>query len=52
MPQMAPISWLFLFIMFSVSLIMFCSINYFISTPNTPSSSDENISKNSLNWKW
>nr|YP_009349860.1 ATP synthase F0 subunit 8 [Diestrammena asynamora]AQM39996.1 ATP synthase F0 subunit 8 [Diestrammena asynamora] len=52
MPQMAPISWLLLFIMFSMSLIMFCSMNYFISMPSTPLSSNEDISKNSLDWKW
>nr|YP_010554571.1 ATP synthase F0 subunit 8 [Tachycines shuangcha]UYO78929.1 ATP synthase F0 subunit 8 [Tachycines shuangcha] len=52
MPQMAPISWLILFLMFSLSLIMFCSMNYFISTPLIPSSMKKSIDKNSLNWKW
>nr|YP_010161937.1 ATP synthase F0 subunit 8 [Tachycines zorzini]QRI61339.1 ATP synthase F0 subunit 8 [Tachycines zorzini] len=52
MPQMAPISWLVLFIMFSMSLIMFCSMNYFIMSLPTPSSSKSNIIKKSMNWKW
>nr|QWQ55641.1 ATP synthase F0 subunit 8 [Diestrammena sp.] len=52
MPQMAPISWLLLFIMFSLSLIMFCSMNYFITMYSTPSQKKSAISKKSMNWKW
>nr|YP_010519754.1 ATP synthase F0 subunit 8 [Rhaphidophora quadrispina]UXP34377.1 ATP synthase F0 subunit 8 [Rhaphidophora quadrispina] len=52
MPQMAPISWLFLFSLFSLTLILFCITNYFINIPNTPKSTQKNILLNSLNWKW
>nr|YP_009176795.1 ATP synthase F0 subunit 8 [Portunus sanguinolentus]ALJ10994.1 ATP synthase F0 subunit 8 [Portunus sanguinolentus]ALK60817.1 ATP synthase F0 subunit 8 [Portunus sanguinolentus] len=52
MPQMAPLLWLYLYMFFLISLILFLVINYFIkpfeyidssviSTPATPQ----------LNWK-
>uniref|UniRef100_A0AAU7YTI8 ATP synthase complex subunit 8 n=1 Tax=Rhaphidophora duxiu TaxID=3229864 RepID=A0AAU7YTI8_9ORTH len=52
MPQMAPISWLILFTIFSLTLMMFCISNYFIITPNTPESKEKSIMSHSLNWKW
>nr|YP_009687558.1 ATP synthase F0 subunit 8 [Limonia phragmitidis]QDX14940.1 ATP synthase F0 subunit 8 [Limonia phragmitidis] len=54
MPQMAPISWLSLFLIFSITLMIFCTLNYFSFTPNTPKKSNSNnlINTNSLNWKW
>nr|YP_009826129.1 ATP synthase F0 subunit 8 [Shoveliteratura triangula]QIV68420.1 ATP synthase F0 subunit 8 [Shoveliteratura triangula] len=53
MPQMAPMSWLFLFSFFSITLILFTIINYFF-TIYQPISLKEEIStpKISLNWKW
>nr|YP_002261394.1 ATP synthase F0 subunit 8 [Troglophilus neglectus]ACG59338.1 ATP synthase F0 subunit 8 [Troglophilus neglectus] len=51
MPQMAPLSWFILFMIFSATLIMFCMMNYFISS-STPKSSKHSILINSLNWKW
>nr|UJG45491.1 ATP synthase F0 subunit 8 [Sylvicola punctatus] len=57
MPQMAPISWLSLFIIFSITFMIFNVLNYFSFLPPTPKSMDsdnKNISKtnNSLTWKW
>nr|YP_010953302.1 ATP synthase F0 subunit 8 [Deleatidium vernale]WMQ76567.1 ATP synthase F0 subunit 8 [Deleatidium vernale] len=53
MPQMAPLSWLTLFIMFSSTLILFNVLNYFSFLPTSPSSSaHSSISTTPLNWKW
>nr|YP_010121893.1 ATP synthase F0 subunit 8 [Necrodes littoralis]QRF92669.1 ATP synthase F0 subunit 8 [Necrodes littoralis] len=51
MPQMAPMNWLILFIMFMMIFLMFNSMNYFsFKYPTKKSSSDKNLFK--LNWKW
>nr|YP_010701694.1 ATP synthase F0 subunit 8 [Dasysyrphus albostriatus]WCJ53255.1 ATP synthase F0 subunit 8 [Dasysyrphus albostriatus] len=53
MPQMAPISWLFLFMFFSMIFILFNMMNYFIYFPLTSSSKKLNkINTTSMNWKW
>nr|ATN40440.1 ATP synthase F0 subunit 8 [Xizicus howardi] len=54
MPQMAPMSWLFLFSMFSIALILFTIINYFFTIYQPLSSSQEvsPLANISLNWKW
>uniref|UniRef100_UPI00315D759F ATP synthase F0 subunit 8 n=1 Tax=Paraclius curvispinus TaxID=3133235 RepID=UPI00315D759F len=53
MPQMAPLSWLSLYLVFSITLILFCIMNYYIFMPQVPSkSSSKKMVKNSLNWKW
>nr|YP_009349769.1 ATP synthase F0 subunit 8 [Pseudokuzicus pieli]AQM39814.1 ATP synthase F0 subunit 8 [Pseudokuzicus pieli] len=54
MPQMAPMSWLFLFSMFSIALILFTIINYFflIYQPISSYKEQKNLSQISLNWKW
>nr|YP_009171490.1 ATP synthase F0 subunit 8 [Cyphoderris monstrosa]AJW76320.1 ATP synthase F0 subunit 8 [Cyphoderris monstrosa] len=52
MPQMAPISWLTLFIIFSTTLILFSLSNYFLISPQSPKSLHLKIQSNSLNWKW
>nr|YP_010249765.1 ATP synthase F0 subunit 8 [Prodiamesa olivacea]QTT60896.1 ATP synthase F0 subunit 8 [Prodiamesa olivacea] len=54
MPQMAPISWLILFLIFTVTLVLFNILNYYCNLPKTVSSSEEksNINNNSMNWKW
>nr|QGA73993.1 ATP synthase F0 subunit 8 [Cryptocephalus flavolimbatus] len=51
MPQMAPINWLTLFILFSIYMLMFSSMNYFffIKTPVKIYSSGK---KKSTNWLW
>nr|YP_010999271.1 ATP synthase F0 subunit 8 [Synorthocladius bifidus]WPM93117.1 ATP synthase F0 subunit 8 [Synorthocladius bifidus] len=56
MPQMAPISWLILFIIFSMAFLSFNVLNYFCYnnkkiSMNKNSSMNKNNYKN-LNWKW
>nr|YP_008080657.1 ATP synthase F0 subunit 8 [Mecopoda niponensis]AFK15634.1 ATPase subunit 8 [Mecopoda niponensis] len=53
MPQMSPLSWLLLFLMFSFSLMIFTWLNYFII--NTQPSNPQPMlltSSSPLNWKW
>nr|ACC94763.1 ATPase 8 [Drosophila macroptera] len=53
MPQMAPISWLFLFFFFTITFILFCTINYYSYMPSSPKSNElKNLNLNSMNWKW
>nr|ANJ70363.1 ATP synthase F0 subunit 8 [Colymbetes fuscus] len=53
MPQMAPMSWLTLYIFFAVIFMMFNFMNYYMFMIN-PSSQTTNkkMSKKSFNWKW
>nr|QZH43598.1 ATP synthase F0 subunit 8 [Coboldia fuscipes] len=53
MPQMAPISWLILFIIFTLTFMMFNIMNYFtfFYKPSTLSSSKK-INFQQMNWKW
>nr|UDF83694.1 ATP synthase F0 subunit 8 [Vermileo comstocki] len=53
MPQMAPISWLMLMIIFSITFIMFNMMNYFFVLPPQPSSkTSQQLLSKSLIWKW
>nr|UPX88606.1 ATP synthase F0 subunit 8 [Pholidoptera griseoaptera] len=53
MPQMMPMNWLFLFLMFSAALIMFAAMNYYIFHYNIPSPTNTtSLKTNSLIWKW
>nr|YP_009945242.1 ATP synthase F0 subunit 8 [Leptopeza flavipes]QOE17367.1 ATP synthase F0 subunit 8 [Leptopeza flavipes]UJG45153.1 ATP synthase F0 subunit 8 [Leptopeza flavipes] len=53
MPQMAPIGWLSLFIIFTITFILFCMMNYYSFLPSAPKTLDmKKMSYNSLNWKW
>nr|UQJ73334.1 ATP synthase F0 subunit 8 [Pseudodiamesa sp. 1XL] len=54
MPQMAPISWLILFIVFSITLILFNILNYYCVLPKAISSEEKatGLSSNTLTWKW
>nr|QNE85750.1 ATP synthase F0 subunit 8 [Fannia genualis] len=54
MPQMAPIGWLTLFIIFSITFMIFNMMNYYSFMPSTPKSNLMIKSHliNSLNWKW
>nr|WVH45009.1 ATP synthase F0 subunit 8 [Tipula yasumatsuana] len=53
MPQMAPINWLLLFIIFSIILIIFNTLNYFSFLPSTPTQSQTSSPQYTpLNWKW
>nr|UJG45179.1 ATP synthase F0 subunit 8 [Dolichopus brevipennis] len=53
MPQMAPLSWLSLYVVFSITLILFCMVNYYIFVPPAPQKSkSETLAKETFNWKW
>nr|QHH25538.1 ATP synthase F0 subunit 8 [Trypetoptera punctulata] len=53
MPQMAPISWLILFLVFSTVFLLFNILNYFavVYTPQ-PLSSFSSKTTPTLTWKW
>nr|YP_010894992.1 ATP synthase F0 subunit 8 [Austalis copiosa]WJW73505.1 ATP synthase F0 subunit 8 [Austalis copiosa] len=53
MPQMAPMNWLSLFLLFSMIFLLFNMMNYFIYLPTMPKSMTSNkIITKSMNWKW
>nr|YP_009689685.1 ATP synthase F0 subunit 8 [Trichoprosopon pallidiventer]QEE94427.1 ATP synthase F0 subunit 8 [Trichoprosopon pallidiventer] len=53
MPQMAPISWLTLFIIFSFTLILFNMKIFYCNIPMMPKLTQfSTLSKSQLNWKW
>uniref|UniRef100_UPI00315D2BC2 ATP synthase F0 subunit 8 n=1 Tax=Libellula melli TaxID=3137713 RepID=UPI00315D2BC2 len=53
MPQMAPMSWILLFLFFSCMLLMINMLNYYLFTPKFKFSKESKITtiKNN-NWKW
>nr|URX53944.1 ATP synthase F0 subunit 8 [Cryptotermes sp. 5 AB-2022a] len=52
MPQMMPMSWLTLFIMFSATLILFTTMNYYATISKTKINEKMTLQKKTLNWKW
>nr|YP_010895057.1 ATP synthase F0 subunit 8 [Criorhina nigriventris]WJW73583.1 ATP synthase F0 subunit 8 [Criorhina nigriventris] len=53
MPQMAPISWLSLFLLFTLIFFLFNMMNYFTYLSPTPkSTSSDQIDTKSMTWKW
>nr|AMP43732.1 ATP synthase F0 subunit 8 [Heleodromia immaculata] len=52
MPQMAPIGWLSLFILFTLTFMLFCMMNYFLFLPQIKNYESKKYSSNSMNWKW
>nr|URX52997.1 ATP synthase F0 subunit 8 [Glyptotermes sp. 8 AB-2022a]URX53010.1 ATP synthase F0 subunit 8 [Glyptotermes sp. 8 AB-2022a] len=52
MPQMMPLSWITLFIMFSTALIIFSTMNYYSYIPKTKTTKMNKIITKKLNWKW
>nr|URX52645.1 ATP synthase F0 subunit 8 [Neotermes luykxi] len=52
MPQMMPMSWLIMFIMFSMTLILFTTANYYTKMPKTKTITKSETSTNPLSWKW
>nr|ARH54718.1 ATP synthase F0 subunit 8 [Trachys troglodytiformis] len=52
MPQMAPLNWLMLFLIFSAILITFLVMNYYSSTINPPVDSFNKKMLKQPNWKW
>nr|AXS65140.1 ATP synthase F0 subunit 8 [Cucujoidea sp. 21 KM-2017] len=51
MPQMSPLSWLLLFMIFSFTFLMFNIINYYSFLYNIKKSS-KSKKKTLINWKW
>nr|YP_010725895.1 ATP synthase F0 subunit 8 [Davidius fruhstorferi]WDY83497.1 ATP synthase F0 subunit 8 [Davidius fruhstorferi] len=53
MPQMAPMSWLMLFIFFTTMLILFNVINYYLFIPEIKNNSNMSTQiPNHKHWKW
>nr|WNH42018.1 ATPase subunit 8 [Neoperla nigricauda] len=53
MPQMAPISWFLLFIVFSGTLLVFNCLNFYSFLPSSPATTHhQNIKQKPLTWKW
>nr|QDA21727.1 ATP synthase F0 subunit 8 [Deielia phaon] len=52
MPQMAPMSWILLFIFFSVMLILINMMNYYLFTPKMNLDSGKKISIKKSYWTW
>nr|YP_010709541.1 ATP synthase F0 subunit 8 [Rhagonycha nigroimpressa]WCS40137.1 ATP synthase F0 subunit 8 [Rhagonycha nigroimpressa]WRO44848.1 ATP synthase F0 subunit 8 [Rhagonycha nigroimpressa] len=53
MPQMAPLSWLNLFIYFIMVFMFFNSLNYFFYNKSSISQEKKNLKKMiSSSWKW
>nr|YP_010411407.1 ATP synthase F0 subunit 8 [Agrilus sichuanus]URN73053.1 ATP synthase F0 subunit 8 [Agrilus sichuanus] len=52
MPQMAPMSWLILFFIFSITFMIFNIINYYsiLYYPTFKMKTSKQIKK--INWKW
>nr|QOW08073.1 ATP synthase F0 subunit 8 [Attagenus augustatus augustatus] len=51
MPQMAPMNWVTLFMLFSIILMLVNSINFFCLTYQSKKS-NKNKMINKTNWKW
>nr|APX39171.1 ATP synthase F0 subunit 8 [Cryptocephalus pusillus] len=51
MPQMAPINWLTLFILFCIYILVFSSMNFFFFM-KTPLKNNNNPRKIPFNWLW
>nr|YP_009117991.1 ATP synthase F0 subunit 8 [Brachythemis contaminata]AJE75779.1 ATP synthase F0 subunit 8 [Brachythemis contaminata] len=52
MPQMAPMSWIMLFIFFSLMLITFNVMNYYLYTPHIKNMYDVSKTKKKMSWMW
>nr|AAO34309.1 ATP synthase F0 subunit 8 [Megalagrion oceanicum]AAO34312.1 ATP synthase F0 subunit 8 [Megalagrion oceanicum] len=52
MPQMAPMSWLMLFLFFTASLMFIIMINYYLYIPKMEMKSQtEEYKSKTMNWK-
>nr|YP_009989158.1 ATP synthase F0 subunit 8 [Epacromius coerulipes]QNM40735.1 ATP synthase F0 subunit 8 [Epacromius coerulipes] len=52
MPQMSPMMWFSLFIIFSITLILFNQLNFFSYKPNMMEKMKKLIKGKNMNWKW
>nr|YP_010987346.1 ATP synthase F0 subunit 8 [Atractomorpha lata]WOL43047.1 ATP synthase F0 subunit 8 [Atractomorpha lata] len=52
MPQMSPIMWFSMFLVFSTAMIMFNQIMFFNFQPNKLKFSSKKFNKDQFKWKW
>nr|YP_009142432.1 ATP synthase F0 subunit 8 [Atrocalopteryx atrata]AKH04384.1 ATP synthase F0 subunit 8 [Atrocalopteryx atrata] len=52
MPQMAPMSWLTLFTLFSMNMVIMAMINYYLYTPTMETKSMSVKLTQKMSWKW
>nr|YP_010411446.1 ATP synthase F0 subunit 8 [Meliboeus sinae]URN73092.1 ATP synthase F0 subunit 8 [Meliboeus sinae] len=52
MPQMSPMNWLSLLIMFTISFLLFLTMNYFTNNISPKIKKSQLEKKNNINWKW
>nr|QOL00650.1 ATP synthase F0 subunit 8 [Leuconemacris litangensis] len=53
MPQMSPLMWFSLFILFSIVMILFNQMNFYSYKPNIIKISKKSMIKsNNMIWKW
>nr|YP_009266366.1 ATP synthase F0 subunit 8 [Hygrobia hermanni]ANJ70493.1 ATP synthase F0 subunit 8 [Hygrobia hermanni] len=51
-PQMAPMSWLTLYILFLLLFFLFNFMNYYLFLVKNKNNEMKNINKHQFNWKW
>nr|QJQ37704.1 ATP synthase F0 subunit 8 [Matrona basilaris]QJQ37717.1 ATP synthase F0 subunit 8 [Matrona basilaris] len=52
MPQMAPMSWLMLFTLFSMNMMVVATINYYLYKPTMEQNTMSVDLTRKMNWKW
>nr|YP_007374654.1 ATP synthase F0 subunit 8 [Sirthenea flavipes]ADU58100.1 ATP synthase F0 subunit 8 [Sirthenea flavipes] len=52
MPQMAPLWWSILFMMFALSFMIMCSNAYFLIYKNKTDKKTKEPKMEMMNWKW
>nr|YP_009351199.1 ATP synthase F0 subunit 8 [Sphaerotermes sphaerothorax]AIY61870.1 ATP synthase F0 subunit 8 [Sphaerotermes sphaerothorax]AQP28829.1 ATP synthase F0 subunit 8 [Sphaerotermes sphaerothorax]URH16557.1 ATP synthase F0 subunit 8 [Sphaerotermes sphaerothorax] len=52
MPQMMPMEWTMLYILFLATFLMFNIMNYFTQSPNKQMKAKYTINIKKMNWKW
>nr|AGA56197.1 ATP synthase F0 subunit 8 [Calocaris macandreae] len=52
MPQLSPLLWLNLLVLFLISLLLFFSLTYFIGLPTTLDLKTRTVFPPQKNWKW
>nr|AQP29504.1 ATP synthase F0 subunit 8 [Spinitermes longiceps] len=52
MPQMMPMEWTMLYLMFLATFLMFNIMNYFAQSPNKQIKEKKTMNINKTNWKW
>ncbi|YP_009270988.1 ATP synthase F0 subunit 8 (mitochondrion) [Agrilus planipennis] len=52
MPQMSPLSWLALFLVFSVTFVIFSIMNYYSMNYSASTNSKMKTQLKKINWSW